>query len=136
MIAIHWTLDGADEWIMSANALPDELTAYARTLVVTEAQAAAADIRARYPMHIADGVGVEPTSTGPYEAGQRVVSRSPLASIWENGSAIRHTARGYNRGAMPRLPQHVFFPRMIQARVNIDARLRDLLTSAGMTVIG
>jgi hypothetical protein len=72
----------------------------ARTAALTATQTAAA-----YPPKT--DLASKLTVTGSSDSGgvsYRVVNRHNLAAIYEYGTMVRHTALGYNRGAMPARP--------------------------------
>lgn len=129
--------DGLQEFKKSLRALPVELHAEAENEVDAEANQAALEIRQAYKMRsgkLVEGVIVERVERSRFFAGRRVVSKSPLAMIYENGTQVRHTDLGYNRGRMP--PAHVFIPAMIRHRREMYDRLRDLMRRHGLKVIG
>jgi hypothetical protein len=80
------------------------------------------------------GVVVEKVERTRFFAGRRIVSKSPLAFIYENGTQVRHTELGYNRGRMP--PAHVFVPAMIRHRKRMYELLREMLKRKGLKVTG
>jgi hypothetical protein len=54
--------------------------------------------------------------------------------MFENGTMVRHTRIGANRGAMP--PGHVFVPTAIRHRAAMYRNLRDMLEREGLLVTG
>lgn len=129
--------DGLEELKKSLRDLPEELHGEAEKIVEGEANAAALVVRQKYGLvsgKLVTGVVVEKVERTRFFAGRRVVSKSPLAFIYENGTQVRHTELGYNRGRMP--PKHVFVPAMIRARKTMYEKLRDMLKRKGLKVIG
>jgi hypothetical protein len=76
--------------------------------------------------------------TGSSDAGgvsYRVVNRHKLAAIYEYGTQVRHTALGYNRGAMP--PKPTLIPIAITNRRSVMyPQLIALIERTGATVTG
>ncbi len=129
--------DGLQELKKSLRDLPFQLHGEAENEVDAEANQAALEIRQAYKIRsgaLVQGVVVERVERSRFFAGRRVVSKSPLAMIYENGSQVRHTALGWNRGRMP--PAHVFIPAMIRHRKEMYERLRDVMRRHGLKVIG
>jgi hypothetical protein len=129
--------DGLQELKKSLRELPVLLHGEAENEVDAEANQAALEIRQAYKIRsgkLVEGVVVERVERSRFFAGRRVVSKSPLAMIYENGTQVRHTDLGYNRGRMP--PAHVFIPAMIRHRKEMYDRLRDLMRRHGLKVIG
>lgn len=129
--------DGLQELKKSLRDLPFQLHAEAENEVDAEANQAALDIRQAYKIRsgeLVQGVVVERVERSRFFAGRRVVSKSPLAMIYENGTQVRHTKLGYSRGRMP--PAHVFIPAMIRHRKEMYDRLRDLMRRHGLKVTG
>jgi hypothetical protein len=129
--------DGLQEFKKSLRDLPYALHGEAENEVDAEANQAALEIRSAYKRRsgaLMEGVYVERVERSRFFAGRRVVSKSPLAMIYENGSQVRHTELGYNRGRMP--PAHVFIPAMIRHRKEMYDRLRDVMRRHGLKVIG
>jgi hypothetical protein len=117
-------------------ALPQQLTEEATSIITGRAERGAANIRARYP-----------TKTGNLRRGVKVISQvdrfhvsiavkntAKHATIFELGTATRHTRKGWNRGVMP--PGRVFVPEMIRQRYGMYTDLAALLARHGLTVVG
>lgn len=129
--------DGLEELKKSLRDLPKELHGEAEHIIEGEANAAALEVRSKYGQvsgKLVQGVQVEVVQRTQYFAGRRVVSKSPLAFIVENGTQVRHTELGYNRGRMP--PLHAFVPVMIRRRKVMYEKMRDLLRRKGLKVSG
>lgn len=130
-------LDGIDELREALRRLPDALRGEAGHIVEAAANGAAAEIKAKYPVHtghLRDGVEVRPSEVSHFGAGAIVVNRAKHAFIFENGTQARHNAIGANRGSMP--PGHVFVPIVIRKRRQMYEQLKDLLTRHGFQVSG
>lgn len=129
--------DGLAELKKSLRDLPEEMHGEAENIIEGEANAAALEVRQKYGIvsgKMVQGVVVEKVERTRFFAGRRIVSKSPLAFIYENGTQVRHTELGYNRGRMP--PAHVFVPAMIRHRKRMYERLRDMLKRHGLKVVG
>jgi len=131
-------LEGLAEFRAALRALPAELVVEAGPIVEGAANGAAAAIVAAYPERtgrLRKGVSVKRVSEGGlYGVGAVVVNRAPHAALFDSGTQTRQTAIGANRGRMP--PGNVFVPRIIQARRQMYARLKDLLARQGFVVSG
>lgn len=130
---------GLEELKLALRSLPEHLTGEAVRIVEGAANGAEADMVAGYEQHrdtgnLRNGLKKEVIATGPYGAGIRLKNTSPHAYIFENGTQVRHTKAGVNRGAMPAF--HVFIPAMVRARKRMYSQFRDLLKSAGLQVTG
>ncbi len=132
-------IDGLDELRAALRRLPEELAAQASRIVMANANAAAFEIKTGYASHrisgdLQDKVQVEHVAMGRGGAGSRVTNSSKIANIFENGTMVRHTARGYNRGASP--PGHVFIPAITRWRRRMYEELAALLVRNGLEVTG
>lgn len=117
--------------------LPKELHGEASNIALGAANGAAVEIKRGYEQtaqSLAEAVVVKRDLPGPYAAGAQVITRHKLAWIFENGTQVRHTAFGANRGAMR--PQHVFVPPVMRARVRMYQDLMELLRRKGLVVSG
>jgi hypothetical protein len=131
--------DGLAELRRELRALPQALRGEAENEVEAAANQAALEVRSGYKQgktgKLVEGVVVEEVSSGArLFAGRVVLSKDPLAMIYENGTQVRHTELGYNRGRMP--PAHVFIPAMIRHRKDMYDRLRDMMRRHGLKVVG
>jgi hypothetical protein len=128
--------EGLDELRAALRNLPTHLAAEASRPVMAAANAAAATIKAGYPVRtgkLRDGLTVE-TIDAPFQAGAIVKNRARHAAIFEYGTQARHTAIGANRGAMP--PGHVFVPAIVRNRRRMYEELKGLLERNGLQVTG
>jgi hypothetical protein len=127
-------LDGVAEFREMLAALPANLAADAHAIVRDAAGAAFDADVAQYPAgQLRDGMVLVDEGT-PLNVVWRVTNNSPLAQLWEYGTQVRHTAMGYNRGAMPSRP--TFVPNAQRARVDMMPKLIAVLQEAGFDVSG
>lgn len=132
----HLRFEGLEELKADLRRLPADLRDEGGAIVLEEGQGAATDIIAAYPEvtgHLKKGVKVEVFAT-PWGTTVQVKNVAPHAYIFENGTQVRHTALGLNRGAAP--PGRVFVPIVVRRRRRMYERLKDLLRSKGLTVSG
>lgn len=140
--------EGLEELKAALRRLPEELHREAEKLVEVQANRAALDIRAAYQQdrrknkmftakrsgRLVSGVVVDKIERTRFYAGRRVVSSSPLAYIYERGTAIRRNKAQQNRGAMP--AAYVFVRTMVHYRKLMYDSLRDLIRRKGLRVSG
>lgn len=129
--------DGLEELKKSLRDMPMELHGEAEKIIEGEANAAAFEVRSKYSQvsgELVQGVQVERVERTRFFAGRRVVNKSKLAFIYENGTQTRQTKLGYARGRMP--PAHVFIPVMIRRRKVMYEKLRDMMKRKGLKVVG
>jgi hypothetical protein len=117
--------------------LPAELTGEASHLVEGAANAAAADIKAGYPVrtgNLRDHVFVSHRDKGRFSSGAVVKNTAKHAHIFEVGTQARHNSLGANRGSMP--PGNVFIPAVIKRRRAMYEQLKALIDRNGLKVSG
>jgi hypothetical protein len=117
--------------------LPADMTAEASHVVEGAANAAAADIKAGYPVrtgNLRDHVFVSHQDKGRFSAGAVVKNTAKHAALFEHGTQARHNSLGANRGSMP--PGRVFIPAVIKRRRIMYQQLRALLERHGLKVSG
>jgi hypothetical protein len=148
-VSVKWT--GLDAFYDALRNMPAHLTDEARGIVNAHATAAAKEIRDAYPEwagppsyidgrlvtpeHLREGVEVVTGEHVAYTARAFVINRSPLAYIFENGSANpRQTATHANRGTTA--PGHVFIPRAMRRREAMNHALVAMLERNGLKVRG
>lgn len=134
-------LQGLAELRAALRNLPKELTGESSHIVEGAANGAAATVKGNYKRgktgNLIDGVVVEHGSFGQFAAGAIVKSKAKHAWLYENGSQVRHTAKGANRGVMPPAgPGRAFIPVMIKARRQMYGKLADVLKRHGLQVTG
>lgn len=130
-------INGLDELREELRRLPAELRDQGRTIVLGQANGAAASIRAAYPKRaqtLADSVMVTTFDSSQFGAGATVKNTAYHAWMFENGTQARHTALGANRGVMP--AGHVFIPELMRHRRAMWQQLTELLRTAGLQVSG
>lgn len=131
--------EGLEELKRELRQLPSELTAEASNIVNGAANGAAAQVKANYARvsgDLVEGVDVV-EANGQFSAGAVVRSKSKHAWMYENGTQVRHTSRGANRGAMPPAPPgRAFIPVVIRKRRQMFESLKALLVRKGLLVTG
>jgi hypothetical protein len=136
-------IEGMAEYLAILRNLPAELAEEAGAIVVSTAEDAKKDAFDLYPepsaesrkkgvKSLREGLAVQTTRAGRYGAGARLVNRSPHAWLYENGTAARQTALGYNRGAMPATA--VFIPAAIRRRRAMYEQLAAMVRGYGLEV--
>jgi hypothetical protein len=143
-MGVQFRLDGLAELQEELRQLPAQLTGEAQKIVEAEANAAAVAIRRVYADHVVSGRllrGVEVVlESKSFGVVYKVVSRSPIAWLFDNGSQARHwaTRGGRSTGTMwgQTPPTHVFVRTMMAARVKMWKALALLLTRHGLKVSG
>lgn len=137
----HLRWDGLDELKQWLRNLPQDLTEEANFIVNAAANEAARRIVDRYPSgkdaDLKDRVSVKPMRTAPggrFGVGVVVISASKIAFIYENGTEVRHTALGYNRGRVP--PHHVVVQEVTAKRREMYRKLTAMLERKGLRVSG
>jgi HK97 gp10 family phage protein len=128
------TFDGLDELRQALLALPRTLADKSAVRVGAAAARAVDRIRAAYPEytgnlrnHIVSKVERDSVSVL-----WTVKNTAHHAWIFENGTQVRHTATGANRGEMP--PGHVFIPIVMQERRAMYQDLADIVAGEGLEV--
>jgi hypothetical protein len=134
-------LNGLAELRDALRKLPYELKADAQHIVEGAANGAAAEVKQNYVRgktgNLIAGVSVRHSEVGSFGAGAIVINRAKHAWIYENGTQVRHTAKGAYRGVMPPAPPgRAFIPVMIKKRRQMYQQLKDLLVRAGLQVTG
>lgn len=131
-------MEGLEEFRQALRQLPAELQAEATTIVRTAATNAKGQIVANYPEgptgNLKAGVTVELNST-KFGSSGIVRSRAKHAWIFEHGTKQRRTAKGANRGAMPKAPEsEAMIPIVVRARAAMVRELIALVKRAGFEV--
>lgn len=139
MSSNQFVFEGLAELKEALRNLPGELTGEASHIVQGAANGATASIKANYARvsgNLVDGVSVEFSRDG-FSAGATVKSKSPHAWMYENGTQVRHTDAGANRGRMPPAPPgRAFIPAMIKARRRMYEQFATMLDRHGLVVTG
>lgn len=129
-------ISGMAEFREALRNLPSHLVEEASVIVTAHAESARTKIESGYPSksgnlksHVKVEIAVSKTGVIA-----RVRNTAKHAYIFENGTQIRKTAFGANRGAMP--PQHVFIPNAIREREAMLDRLIAMVRGQGLVVTG
>jgi hypothetical protein len=136
-----FTWDGLQELRDALRNLPSELTGEGRTIIEGHGARAVASIIAGYPEKsgkLKRGVAVSTIEgSGQFFAGVIVRNKVKYAGWYEFGTASRHTAAGWPRGAVPKSsPGRVFVPAMERERRAMWPDLRGLLERNGLVASG
>ena len=95
-------LDGFDEFARALNALPVTLTEQAKDPVRAAAAETMTELLAGYPSgtsgHMKAGVSQD-VHDEPAHFAVVVLSTAPEAHLWEYGTRVRSTQKGWNRGS-------------------------------------
>jgi len=131
------TITGLHELAEELAKLPAALQGEGKQIVIAAANGAATSVRAAYGAHRRSGelqedVEVNEATVNVGGAAALVSSRAPYARAFERGTKPRQTAKGWNRGRMPRA--NLFIPRMIAARRAMRVQLVDLVRRHGLAV--
>ena len=142
------TFIGLDELRAALLRLPAELTEKAAGIVKASAEAAAAEIKDRYPEgetgNLRKGVHVgDRGARTPYTVRYTVRSSAKHVHLYETGSQTRYTKDGYHRGHMfsrfgfgPQQGANVFVPIVVRRRRRMFEDLVPLIEEAGLDVRG
>jgi len=133
-MSAQWT--GVEEFRDWLRSLPVEAPREAEKIVQGEANAAAFQIRSRYPArtgNLRNKVTVQRRVSRQGIVSYVVKNTARHAAIFEYGTQARHTHIGANRGSMP--PGHVFLPIVLQRRRTMFLLLKDLLVRFGFTKV-
>lgn len=136
--SIQW--DGLNEFRHALQNLPEELATEAAHVVTETTNAVQRAVVSGYPLgrtgNLARRVSVSTSTSGVSTVGV-VRSNAPHASIFEKGTTLRHTAKGYNRGRMPKPDaSQRMIPKVQAARALMTRRLIDIVKKAGFEVDG
>lgn len=135
-MSVRFTIEGLAELQRDLLKLPGDLAEKSAAKVTFHAAVAASRIRDGYPRrtgNLASKVKVSTKQDGVSVVAS-VTNTSPHAWIFENGTQVRHTDTGANRGAMP--PGHVFIPIVAQERRAMYEDLVEIVKAAGLEVSG
>jgi len=135
MATVLWT--GFDELLTALRNMPEHLASEAGTIVNAAADAFMADLATAYPKHtgnLSRGLRKVQKSGGRFGAIYQVKNVATHAWWFENGTQVRHTKLGANRGAMP--PGHLFIPYAERHRAQMWRHLADMVEREGFLVTG
>jgi hypothetical protein len=129
-------IDGLTALQAALRQLPEDLTREGAVIVRAQADAAAGQMAAAYPIRrggLRAGLRVETRADDRGSASAVVVNRARHAYLYEKGTkSARHWKNGKSTGTMP--AGHVFIPIAIQRRRMMTAALVDLVRRAGLDV--
>ncbi len=137
MAGTQLRIDGLDELRKALLALPHELVRDAGEIVQAQANEAARQIAAGYPVvtgNLRDHLRIEIRSQSTGSASVSVRNTAKHAWLYEHGSRPRRHANGASTGSMPARP--LFIPIAIRRRQVMVAALVDLVERAGLHVTG
>lgn len=131
-------LDGMDDFRAALRQLPPHLRDDGSEIVQTAAEWAEKEIAAVYREHkesgnLLDHLKLE-TKENDFGTSAVLKSTAKHAHIFEDGTAVRKTKSGANRGFMPGF--NVFVPTVIRKRNWMHDQLIKLLERAGFEVVG
>lgn len=136
---VRLQLDGLTELRAALRQLPAELTDDAAAIVEDTTDRTETALVQTYPKGATGNLrrGVKKTvAKGSFGVQGTVKSTSPHAHLWEFGTAVRHTARGWNRGKAPSHAREGLVAIAVRERRRMNQRLVDLVRSAGFEVSG
>lgn len=127
---------GMEEFRQALRNLPPRLVDKASVIVTARAEFAASRIESGYPevsgnLKSKMTVRMEVSKSGVVA---RIRNTAKHAYIYENGTQVRQTKKGQNRGAMP--PGHVFIPTAIRERKEMVDQLIAMVRDEGLVVTG
>lgn len=135
--------DGLAELRAELRKLPSDLTGEAVHPIEAAANSAAATVKSVYGQHavsghLRDSVVVESRASSHFGVTLVVLSKDPIAWIFDNGSQARHWVSGKSTGTMwgRTPPTHTFVSTMIRERKRMYEQLKDLLRRHGLWVSG
>ena len=140
---VQWS--GLQEFKNQLRNLPKELTAEAGQIVLAAADGAKRETIAAYPSGLSSknpgalkrGVSMTARRNVISSGGAGAVVRSsaPHAHLFEKGTGVRRTDKGWNRGKMPEAPvSQQMIPIMIRARRQMHVKLIDMVQRHGLVV--
>jgi hypothetical protein len=124
-------MHGLEELREALRRLPEELAREAEDIIDNRGELAMAEIIQSYPRrtgNLRKGVRIRNIAG----RGRRVTSNAFHAHLYERGTKLRRTKRGWNRGRMPARPTVV--PVAIRHRRLMEQELVDLLVRHGFIV--
>lgn len=139
-MSVKVQLTGLDELVRAMWEAPAAIRAEGLAIVREATEGAASEIRRNYPeqSHTATGTGnlvrsVQTTYPSSTVLAGIVRVAAPHAFIYEEGTAPRRTAKGYNRGVMP---SHRVVPVVApKYRARMFERLAELVERTGLFTV-
>jgi hypothetical protein len=131
--------DGLKEYQEELRRLPEECKKESLNLIQAAVNSAYVTISTVYGRHRFTGTLQARLRITPLKDGLRLVSGSPLAWIFENGSQARHWKSGRSTGEMwgrtPNPPTHIFTRTVGNARRTLAKQFREMLLRRGATQV-
>lgn len=132
-------LVGLEEFRAALRNLPRQLANEAGAIIVAHAEDAQRRVQRGYPEgptgNLRAGVTLKVEHSSQYGAFAQVRSRAKHASIFEQGTKVRRTRAGANRGAMPRPPASArMIPTVVAQRARMTQALKAMLERNGLLV--
>lgn len=135
--SVRVAMEGLDALRAGLKALPAELNQKARGRVIGTANEAADKLRAAYPRgdtgNLRAGVKVK-VEENTASTVATVRSTSAHAHLWEFGTQVRRTQKGFNRGAMPAAYDKGLVGIARRERRELQEELIDIVREAGFAV--
>jgi Bacteriophage HK97-gp10, putative tail-component len=135
---VNLRFEGLDEFRKDLHTLPADLVRETQPTIVAAAETTASALRAAYPFRtgaMRRGVRVR-TRTTAWSTAATVSSTAPTAVLWEYGTQIRRTQRGWNRGAAPAHQGQGLYSLAIRQRRQVDKAIAAVLTHHNFRVSG
>jgi len=127
---VNLRLDGLDELRDDLHTLPADLARETQPAIIAAADATASALRAAYPFRTGNlrrGVRIR-TRTTAVSTTATVQSTAPTAPLWEYGTQVRRTQRGWNRGAAPAHPGQGLKSIALRQRRAVEQQIAAVLT--------
>lgn len=125
-------IKGLDALAAELTRLPETVRAALKPVVVAKGHALESALRSEYATRgvssVGDGLHVE-VDSDPASLGVQVVNPSPIAHLWEQGTAGRYDGHGAYRGRMP--AGNVMARLRERARRELPDELEDALARVG-----
>lgn len=130
-------MDGLAELREQLRRLPDDLATEAGDIVLEYAESAKRDVQTNYPARtgtLRRRVTIE-RNRSKVTTSAIVRSAAPHAHLFEKGTHVRRTDRGWNRGAMPAASEaQAAIPKFIRWRARMVEALKELVRTKGFEV--
>lgn len=141
-----FNFQGMDKFREALRDLPYQLRGEARNIVESAASAAMAEMEQKYPISLGQkrrgrfvpggalrkGLRITYHTDSEFGAWATVRNIAPHASLFENGTELRKTAKGYERGQTK--PGRVFIPTAIKHRRKMNRALMAMMERHGLKV--
>ena len=137
-MASRVVLEGLEQFKQALRNMPEHLREDATDIVRETADRAKGAVQAAYPEgptgNLRRGV-TKQEEHSRFGASAVVRSRAKHSHLYERGSNVRRTRRGWNRGTMPQAPQqNRMIPIVVRHRKQMVEKLKDLVRLAGFKV--